>query len=206
MTPLTPERPALRIEVGESDGGPGAGNYTRCGIPNCFLARGRIETFAGSGHSEFNGEAGPALEMNLGNIVNMAFGRNGALLLIDGSKQGMVLDGTLRATPQPAPYPMVHLGRLSGSSFNTSLIDLLDAVMPLGAFKSASVLTRITNSATASIGGESAEVVFAGGAPGQIGGLCQMNIRIPKGLASGAQPLQIRVADSPAKPVIIYVR
>lgn len=209
--------------------------------------------------------------------------------------QGMVLDGTLRAIPQPAPYPMLQLGRLFGNSFNTSLIGfdlpvinssntqttvqttsvnlpgeyflyfrwqgllltyptpiiiqaatpgifasggtavafnedgslhsptnpappgsvlqiygtglgLLDTQPPLGAFNSTSVLTRTTSTATGTIGDEPAEVLFAGGAPGQIGGVYQMNVRVPKGLASGAQPLQIRVAEYPAKPVIIYVR
>ncbi len=58
----------------------------------------KIEPIAGSGKPGFNGESGPALEVNLGGITHMAFGRSGELLIIDGFNRLRQLDssGTLR--------------------------------------------------------------------------------------------------------------
>ncbi|MDX1981977.1 MAG: hypothetical protein SFV51_17025 [Bryobacteraceae bacterium] len=65
-----------------------------------FAAQGRvfrlngaiIEAVAGSGRAGFNGESGAALEINLGGIVNLAFERDGGLLLIDGFNRVRRLD------------------------------------------------------------------------------------------------------------------
>ncbi len=47
------------------------------------------------------------------------------------------------------------------------------------------------------IGGQPAEVVYSGGAPGQVAGLMQVNVRIPKGIAAGpAVPLVLTVGTS----------
>ena len=51
-----------------------------------------------------------------------------------------------------------------------------------------------------------AEVVFAGGAPGQIGGVYQINVRIPAGLAPGPQPVAVSVSGQNGPPVQIFVR
>ena len=59
---------------------------------------GRIEVAAGSGRPGFNGEAGMAAEVNLGGIVNIAFTRDGALVILDGFNRLRQLmgDGTVR--------------------------------------------------------------------------------------------------------------
>ena len=47
---------------------------------------------------------------------------------------------------------------------------------------------------TATIGGVSAPVQYAGGAPGEVAGVMQVNVQIPQGLsASSAIPISIRV-------------
>jgi uncharacterized protein (TIGR03437 family) len=46
---------------------------------------------------------------------------------------------------------------------------------------------------TALIGGQDAEVLYAGSGPTLVSGLCQVNLHIPNTLAAGAQPVEIRV-------------
>ncbi len=48
---------------------------------------------------------------------------------------------------------------------------------------------------TVEIGGKAAEVLYAGQAPQLVFGVTQLNIRIPRGLAAGPQPLTIHVGD-----------
>lgn len=49
---------------------------------------------------------------------------------------------------------------------------------------------------TARIDGQSAEVLYAGAAPGQVAGLLQVNLRIPAGVSSGTVPIEIQVGDA----------
>lgn len=60
---------------------------------------------------------------------------------------------------------------------------------------------------TVRIGGQSATVVYAGVAPGSIQGLQQINVTIPAGAGSGAQPLAVTIAgaDSQAN-VTVFVQ
>ncbi len=62
------------------------------------IVDGAIEVAAGSGRPGFSGEAGPAAEVNLGGIVNVAFTPEGALLVLDGFNRVRRLDsdGVLR--------------------------------------------------------------------------------------------------------------
>jgi uncharacterized protein (TIGR03437 family) len=53
---------------------------------------GQIEVAAGTGRPGFNGEEGPALDVNLGGIVNAAFTHTGALLIVDGFNRVRRLD------------------------------------------------------------------------------------------------------------------
>ena len=56
------------------------------------------------------------------------------------------------------------------------------------------------------MGGREAEVLYAGGAPGLVAGLMQVNVRVPEGLRGDAIPVTIRVgtADSPSGVTIRY--
>lgn len=53
---------------------------------------GRIIAVAGTGRPGFNGEARPALELNLGGIVNAAFTPGGSLLIVDAFNRLRRLD------------------------------------------------------------------------------------------------------------------
>lgn len=59
-----------------------------------------------------------------------------------------------------------------------------------GAAAVSSPLSEVSSTVTATIGGKSADVSFAGLAPGFVG-LWQVNIVVPSGLASGDQPLVV---------------
>jgi uncharacterized protein (TIGR03437 family) len=59
----------------------------------------------------------------------------------------------------------------------------------------ASGLSRLRLPVSVSIGGVSAEVVYAGNAPGLIEGVTQLNIKIPGGSSSGPVPIRVKVGS-----------
>jgi len=60
---------------------------------------------------------------------------------------------------------------------------------------------------TATIGGQPAEVLYAGSAPNMVSGLCQVNLRIPQAIGPGTQPVQILVGGIPSqRGVTVEVR
>jgi uncharacterized protein (TIGR03437 family) len=46
---------------------------------------------------------------------------------------------------------------------------------------------------SATVGGKTAQVMYAGAAPGFIAGLMQINLRLPLGIASGPSPLVVNI-------------
>jgi uncharacterized protein (TIGR03437 family) len=61
---------------------------------------------------------------------------------------------------------------------------------------------------TLTIGGQQAQVLYAGGSPGSLAGLMQINARIPAGITAGdAVPVVLQVGDVQApQSVTIAVR
>jgi uncharacterized protein (TIGR03437 family) len=78
----------------------------------------------------------------------------------------------------------------------------------LGEFFSLTSRVSTTNPVTVTIGGEPAEVLFAGGAPGMVGGMYRIDVRIPEGLSSGPQRVVVEVADFSSDPqeVTLFVK
>ncbi len=209
--------------------------------------------------------------------------------------QGFVLDGALRATAQPAPYPTLTLGNFSGAIPNATLTGTalpvifsndnqmttqapianpasnsyllyfawngLTLIQPLtirtvaatpGLFASSgaaaalnedgsrnspsspaapgsavqlfatglgaidvnialgdffpSTPVRTTGAISVTIGGTEAEILFSGGAPGLIGGVYQLNLRVPSGLAPGPHPVVVTVAGQASPPASLFIR
>jgi uncharacterized protein (TIGR03437 family) len=59
---------------------------------------------------------------------------------------------------------------------------------------------------SAKIGGQNANVLYAGAAPGLISGVMQLNVAIPVEIGSGTASLTIQVGDSSSQVVSIAVR
>jgi uncharacterized protein (TIGR03437 family) len=58
---------------------------------------------------------------------------------------------------------------------------------------------------TATIGRQRAEVQYAGGAPGNMAGLCQANVKVPENSPAGIQPIEIRIGDHRSQPGVTLV-
>lgn len=78
--------------------------------------------------------------------------------------------------------------------------------LALGDFVPASPLLPVTGVVTAQIGGVDAVVDFAGGAPGILGGVYQVNVVIPEGMGPGTYPVTLTVGGETSKPVNVVVR
>ena len=74
------------------------------------VAGGNVELVAGSARPGFSGESGPALEVGLGTIVQMAFEGSGALLLIDGYGRIRRLEGSVLRTIAGSAKPAAAVG------------------------------------------------------------------------------------------------
>lgn len=78
--------------------------------------------------------------------------------------------------------------------------------VPAGSAAPSSPPAKTANPVTVAIGGQSVEVLFAGLAPG-FAGLYQVNVRVPKGIAPGANvPLTLTVAGSSSPPVTVAIQ
>ncbi|MEZ5356055.1 MAG: SBBP repeat-containing protein [Bryobacteraceae bacterium] len=55
------------------------------------------------------------------------------------------------------------------------------------------VVPRITGDVAVTIGGETADVLYAGAAPGQVAGLFQLNAKVPESLGAGNHPVVVRI-------------
>jgi uncharacterized protein (TIGR03437 family) len=53
---------------------------------------------------------------------------------------------------------------------------------------------------TVQIGGVPAEVAYAGGAPGEVAGVMQLNVRVPAGLGAGSVPIVVQVGTATSRP------
>jgi len=76
--------------------------------------------------------------------------------------------------------------------FGTGL-GAIDTPLALGDYHPTATLTRTTAEVSVTVGGQDAEVLFAGGAPGLPGGVYQVNFRVPSGLSAGRQAIELTV-------------
>lgn len=113
-------------------------------------------------------------------------------------------------TYAPGVFPLTHnygailnSGTANTTEGNPAAIDSFVEVYatglgPVGSDSRTSILPTVT------IGGTSSQVVYSGMTA--IPGLYQVNVRIPRGLSSGAQPLVIEIGGQKSVPVLIGIQ
>ena len=121
-----------------------------------------------------------------------------------GSGQGLIInqDGTLNSAGNPAPVGSVILLYATGAG-------LLSPTGQDGAVVTADGLPRVMLPVSAEVGrqqggqtgGQPAEVLYAGGSPGIVEGIIQVNLRIPDTAPTGPSiPIVLRIGDRTSQP------
>ena len=78
--------------------------------------------------------------------------------------------------------------------------------VPAGTAAPTSSLSYTTQTATATVGGQNAQILFAGLAPGYVG-LYQVNLIVPTGVAAGPSvPVVITAAGAASATVTVAIR
>ena len=113
-----------------------------------------------------------------------------------GSGQGAIVneDGSINTPANPASAESVV--SIFGTGDGQTLPAGMDGIVILGTAALHYTLLPVT----ASIGGQSAEVVYAGSVGGQVAGIFQTNVRIPKDLSGSPQPVRLTVGSAPSQP------
>ncbi len=120
----------------------------------------------------------------------------GIFTLMPGQAAAVNQDGTVNGPDQPATGGSVIAAYVTG-------LGAVDNPIATGAAATADPLSSTVNRVTATIGGQPAQVLFAGLAPG-FAGLYQVNISVPE-LPSGSYPLQISAADVTSNTAAVTV-
>lgn len=123
--------------------------------------------------------------------VQLSFARPG-IFSLDSSGQGpgaiLNQDGSLNTAANPARAGEVIVLWATGEGRTNP--PGVDGLIANGA------LPMPTQSVTAKIGFVDAEVLYAGGAPGMVAGVMQVNLLVPEGLTGGAKLLELDVGES----------
>jgi uncharacterized protein (TIGR03437 family) len=93
-------------------------------------------------------------------------------------------DGTVNSATNPAAAGSVVVFYVTG-------LGLTDPAGVDGATSSETVISEALASVTATIGGKTAQVVFAGAAPGEISCVMQVEVMVPAGAGTGAVPVVV---------------
>ena len=111
-----------------------------------------------------------------------------------GRGQGAILnqDGSVNGSMNPAAQgSIVVLYATGAGQTNPQGVDGLLAT---------DVLPAPMLPVTVTIGGQPAEVLYAGAAPGLVAGVLQVNVRLPQGIGSGAVAVSLEVGGAASQP------
>jgi uncharacterized protein (TIGR03437 family) len=121
----------------------------------------------------------------------------GLFLGSGGQAAALNQDGSANGPSNPAAVGSVIAVFMTG-------LGPVEHAVATGVAASASPLSNVTGTVSASIGGQAAQVAFAGLAPG-FAGLYQVNVRVPQ-VAAGSQPLVISVNGVVGNSGLVSVR
>jgi uncharacterized protein (TIGR03437 family) len=122
------------------------------------------------------------------------------IFALDGSGSGQAAalnqDGGINGTDSPAPAGSVIVLYATGAGlFSPPLVD--------GSVVGTDTLPVPVLPVYVDVAGSPAKVLYAGGAPGAVAGVLQVNLEIPAGTpASAATPVTLRVGDRTSQPGI----
>jgi uncharacterized protein (TIGR03437 family) len=112
-----------------------------------------------------------------------------------GRGQGAILnqDGSINSVSHPAPPGSIVSLFCSGCGATTPLG--IDGML-------ATSLASLANPIAVTIGGQIANITYAGSAPGLVNGAVQINVTVPMGISGDALPIGIFAPGAPPTPLI----
>ena len=135
---------------------------------------------------EYRGESSDPISVPVAPSIPGVFAADGS-----GGGQGIIVnqDGTINSADNPAPAGSVIILYATGAG-------QLDPPAKDGAVVTADLLPRPVLPVSATVGDQNAQVLYAGGAPGIVAGIIQVNLQIPEGVAAGdSVTLMLQVGD-----------
>jgi uncharacterized protein (TIGR03437 family) len=147
---------------------------------------------------EFQGQTSPALAVPVLPATPGLFSADGS-----GAGQALAIDQDGGANGSARPASSGDWVVLYATGFGQTSPAGQD-----GAVVDANILPQPLLPVTARIGGQPAPVLYAGGAPGVVSGVMQVNVRIPAGVPTGpAVPVTLQVGSQTSQPgVTVAIR
>jgi uncharacterized protein (TIGR03437 family) len=109
-------------------------------------------------------------------------------------------DSTVNGLDNPAaPGSVVVIFATGGGALEPPALTA-SLTSPIGPFPTPAGAVRMT------IGGLEAELLFAGGAPGLVSGMLQLNVKIPDNSPTGELPVVLTIGPNSSPPVTVAVR
>ncbi|HYW48717.1 MAG TPA: hypothetical protein VE959_37985 [Bryobacteraceae bacterium] len=123
-----------------------------------------------------------------------------AIFTLDGSGAGQALainvaDGAVNGPNHPA----------SAGSYVTLYATGAGQTNPAGQDGQPATVSSVVAAVTATIGGQTATVQYAGGSPGSVAGVIQVNLQVPAGLTAGAVPVVLQVGGASSQSGVTMV-
>ncbi|HZT28993.1 MAG TPA: hypothetical protein VFA33_03855 [Bryobacteraceae bacterium] len=176
------------------DGIPAPVLYSSAGQVNAIIPLALAGQASTNLQVEYQGQRSASLILTLFPAAPGLFAADGS-----GKGQGAIVnqDGSVNSRSNPAPAGSVIV--LFGTGGGASNPPLADGTV-------VDTTGTLALPATATIGGQNAEVLYAGPAPGLVAGVIQINLRIPAGAPSGSQPVFLRVGNFSSQQIQVAVK
>jgi uncharacterized protein (TIGR03437 family) len=120
-----------------------------------------------------------------------------------GSGPGSIVnqDGTINSRSNPVPRgTIISLYGTGAGAMNPAPVGGFDGYLNLSA-----PFGTIGGSVSASIGGQTADVLYSGGAPFLVTGVFQLNVRVPLNIPAGSADIVVAVAGLPSNHITVFV-